>query len=251
MIITPADHYIKDEAGFVRILNEAVRTAENTGKLITIGINPTFPSSGFGYIRYDKNETGDAKSVIEFKEKPDEETAKEYVASGEYAWNSGMFAWKASVILDKFKEYIPDIYADLEKIGDAMNTADEKAVIEEVYPNIRKISVDYAVMEKAAATGDVLVVPGEMGWNDVGSFDMMEVLRDKDENGNILEGDVVAVDCKDSIILSSGKTLTAVDVEGLVIVETKDAIMVCPKEKAQSVKKIVETLQAQGRTELL
>ena len=251
MIITPADHYIKDEAGFVRILNEAVRTAENTGKLITIGINPTFPSSGFGYIRYDKNETGDAKSVIEFKEKPDEETAKEYVASGEYAWNSGMFAWKASVILGKFKEYIPDIYADLEKIGDAMNTADEKAVIEEVYPNIRKISVDYAVMEKAAATGDVLVVPGEMGWNDVGSFDMMEVLREKDENGNILEGDVVAVDCKDSIILSSGKTLTAVDVDGLVIVETKDAIMVCPKEKAQSVKKIVETLQAQGRNELL
>ena len=132
-----------------------------------------------------------------------------------------------------------------------MNTADEKAVIDEVYPNIRKISVDYAIMEKAATTGDVLVVPGEMGWNDVGSFDMMEVLRDKDENGNILEGDVVAVDCKDSIILSSGKTLTAVDVEGLVIVETKYAIMVCPKEKAQTVKKIVDKLQELGRSELL
>ncbi len=251
MIITPADHYIKDEAGFVRILNSAVRCADETGKLVTIGINPTFPSSGFGYIRYNKNENGDAKAVIEFKEKPDEATAKEYVASGEYAWNSGMFAWKASVILDKFKEYIPDIYADLDKIGNAMNTADEKKVIDEVYPNIRKISVDYAVMEPAAATGDVLVIPGEMGWNDVGSFDMMEVLRDKDVNGNIIEGDVVAVDCKDSIILSSEKTVTCVDVENLVVVETKDAIMVCPKDKAQSVKKIVEKLQATGRDELL
>ena len=251
MIITPADHYIKDEAGFVRILNSAVRCADETGKLVTIGINPTFPSSGFGYIRYNKNESGDAKAVIEFKEKPDEATAKEYVASGEYAWNSGMFAWKASVILDKFKEYIPDIYADLDKIGNAMNTADEKKVIDEVYPNIRKISVDYAVMEPAAATGDVLVIPGEMGWNDVGSFDMMEVLRDKDANGNITEGDVVAVDCKDSIILSSEKTVTCVDVENLVVVETKDAIMVCPKDKAQSVKKIVEKLQATGRDELL
>ncbi|MCR4649507.1 MAG: NTP transferase domain-containing protein [Lachnospiraceae bacterium] len=252
MIITPADHYIKDEAGFTNILKAAVKTAEETGKLITIGINPTFASSGFGYIRYNKNESGDAKTVIEFKEKPDEETAKEYVASGEYAWNSGMFAWKAGVILDKFKEYIPDIYADLEKIGDAMNTDKEKEIIEEVYPNIRKISVDYAVMEKAAALGDVLVVPGEMGWNDVGSFDMMEVLRDKDADGNITEGDVVAVDTKDSIILSKGgKTITAVDVEGLVIVETDDAIMVCPKDKAQSVKKIVEALQAKGRNELL
>ena len=251
MIITPADHYIKDEAGFVRILNSAVRCADETGKLVTIGINPTFPSSGFGYIRYNKNENGDAKAVIEFKEKPDVATAKEYVASGEYAWNSGMFAWKASVILDKFKEYIPDIYADLDKIGNAMNTADEKKVIDEVYPNIRKISVDYAVMEPAAATGDVLVIPGEMGWNDVGSFDMMEVLRDKDVNGNIIEGDVVAVDCKDSIILSSEKTVTCVDVENLVVVETKDAIMVCPKDKAQSVKKIVEKLQATGRDELL
>ena len=251
MIITPADHYIKDEAGFVRILNSAVRCADETGKLVTIGINPTFPSSGFGYIRYNKNESGDAKAVIEFKEKPDEATAKEYVASGEYAWNSGMFAWKASVILDKFKEYIPDIYADLEKIGNAMNTADEKNVIDEVYPNIRKISVDYAVMEPAAATGDVHVIPGEMGWNDVGSFDMMEVLRDKDADGNIIEGDVVAVDCRDSIILSSEKTVTCVDIENLVVVETKDAIMVCPKDKAQSVKKIVEKLQATGRDELL
>lgn len=251
MIITPADHYIKDEPAFVRILNTAVRTADETGKLVTIGINPTFPSTGFGYIKFDKSETGDAKKVIEFKEKPDEETAKAYVESGEYAWNSGMFAWKASVILDKFKEFIPDIFADLEKIGETMNTDKEKDTINEVYPNIRKISVDFAIMEKAATTGDVLVVPGEMGWNDVGSYDMMDVLREKDADGNILEGDVLAVDVKDSIILSGGKTITAVDVENLVIVETKDAIMVCPKDKAQGVKKIVEELKAQGREELL
>ena len=251
MLITPSDAYIKNETEFTRILEVAAKTAEETGKFVTIGVNPTFASTGYGYIRYDKNETGEAKKVIEFKEKPDEATAKEYVASGEYAWNSGMFVWKASVILDKFKEYVPDIYADLEKIGNAMNTADEKKTIEEVYPNIRKISVDYAIMEKAATTGEVLVIPGEMGWNDVGSYDMMEVVRDKDADGNIIDGDVLAIDTTNSIILSSGKTITTVDIDNIVVVETKDSIMICPKDKAQSVKKIVEKLQELGRDELL
>lgn len=251
MVITPSDHYIKDTAGFTRILNIAIRTAEETDKLVTVGITPTFPSTGFGYIKFDKTSEGDAKQVLEFREKPDEETAKSYVESGVYAWNSGMFVWKASVILDKFKEYISDIYEDLEKIGNAMNTESEKQTIEEVYPNIRKISVDYAIMEPSASKGDVLVIPGEFGWNDVGSWDMMDVLHDADENNNVLVGDIVAIDAKDTVMYSSGKTIAAVGVENLVIVETPDAIMVCPKDKAQDVKKIVDQLNEDNRTELL
>ena len=191
MVITPSDHYIKDNASFARILNTAVRAAETADKLVTIGITPTFPSTGFGYIKFEDADNSEVKPVVEFREKPDEETAKQYVASGIYVWNSGMFVWKASTILEKFKVHIPDIYEDLEKIGNAMQTESEKTVIEEVYPNIRKISVDYAIMEPSASKGDVLVIPGEFGWNDVGSWDMMDVLHDPDAQGNVLIGDAL------------------------------------------------------------
>lgn len=251
MVITPSDAYIKDVPGFTKVLEQAVSAAEASDKLITVGITPTFAATGYGYIKYDKFMTDAAKAVLEFKEKPDEAAAAEYVASGDYAWNSGMFIWKASVILDKFKEYIPDIYEDLCKIGEAMGTKSEKSVIEEVYPQIRKISVDYAIMEPSAAEGDVLVVPGEFGWNDVGSFDMMEVLNEKDENGNIIKGDVVSVDAKNSVIIASSRAVTVTGIEGLIVVETPDAVMVCPMDKAQDVKKIVDELNAQDRKELL
>lgn len=251
MVITPSDHYIKDNAGFARILNTAVRAAETADKLVTIGITPAFPSTGFGYIKFENTADAEAKPVVEFREKPDEETAKKYVASGTYAWNSGMFVWKASTILEKFQTYIPDIYADLEKIGNAMQTESEKAVIEEVYPNIRKISIDYAIMEPSASRGDVLVIPGEFGWNDVGSWDMMDVLHNPDEKGNVLVGNALAIDATDTVVYSSGRTVAVVGVDDLVVVETPDAVMVCPKSKAQDVKKIVDMLNAKGRKELL
>ncbi len=251
MIITPADHYIEDVPALTEIFKTAILTAEEQDKLVTIGLKPTFPSTGFGYIKYDPQTDGTVKPVIEFREKPDEETAKKYVESGRYAWNSGMFIWKASLILKKLEEYTPDIYEDLKTIGDAMNTPREQEVLHDVYPNIRKISIDYAVMEPSAAKGDVLVIPGDCGWNDVGSWDMMDILHEPDESNNILLGDVVAVDVKDAVIYSSTRTVTAVDVENIVIVETPDAIMVCRKDKAQEVKKIVDALNEAGRKELL
>lgn len=251
MVITPSDHYIKEEASFARIMNAAVRAAENTDKLVTVGITPTFPATGFGYIKFEGTSDTEARPVVEFREKPDEETARGYVQSGVYAWNSGMFIWKASVILEKFKAYIPDIYGDLEAIGNAMGTDMEKKTIEQVYPNIRKISVDYAIMEPSASKGDVLVIPGEFGWNDVGSWDMMDVLHEKTAQGNVLVGDALAIDTSDSVVYSSGRTVAVVGVSGLVVVETPDAVMVCPKNKAQDVKKIVDLLNIEKRSELL
>ena len=251
MIITPADHYIENVPALTEIFKKAIITAENEDKLVTIGLKPTFPSTGFGYIKYDRDVEGAVKPVIEFSEKPDEETAKKYVDSGDYAWNSGMFIWKASLILDKLREYTPDIYEDLVTIGDAMNTSGEQEVLYEVYPKIRKISIDYAVMEKAASTGEVLVIPGDCGWNDVGSWDMMDILHEPDKNGNVLLGDVTAIGVKDAVIYSTDRIVTALDVENIVIVETSDAIMVCRKDKAQDVKKIVDMIKDDGRTELL
>ena len=251
MIITPADHYIKDVPALSDIFRKAILTAEEQDKLVTIGLKPTFPSTGFGYIKYDPAIDGSVKPVVEFKEKPDEQTAKAYIESGRYAWNSGMFIWKASLILNKLEDYTPDIYSDLITIGDAMNTPKEQEVLRDVYPNIRKISIDYAVMEPSAAKGDVLVIPGDCGWNDVGSWDMMDILHKPDDNNNILIGDVVTVDVKDTVIFSSSRTVTAVDVENIVIVETPDAIMVCRKDMAQDVKKIVDALNDAGRKDLL
>ncbi len=250
MVITPADHYIEDVPVLTEIFKTAILQAEQEDKLITIGLRPTFPSTGFGYIRYREQE-GPVKQVLSFREKPDEATARTYLESGEYVWNSGMFIWKASLILDRLRAYAPDIYEDLSIIGDAMNTPQEQEVLHEVYPRIRKISIDYAVMEPGAGKGEVLVIPGDCGWNDVGSWDMMDILHAPDEQGNVLLGDVTALNTQGSVICAYGRAVTALDVENLVIVETPDAVMVCRKDKAQDVKKIVDALKEKGRDELL
>ena len=251
MVITPADHYIKDVPALTEIFKTAISTAEKEDKLVTIGLNPSFPSTGFGYIRYDKSIESSVKPVLEFREKPDEETAKQYVESGEYAWNSGMFIWKASLILKKLKEYVPDIFDDLKTIGDSMNTAFEQEVLHSVYPKIRKISIDYAVMEPSAARGDVLVIPGDCGWNDVGSWDMMDILHKPDERGNVFVGDVIGDDVNNCVAYSTKRIITLQGVDNIVVVETPDAVLVCNKDKAQDVKRIVDILKQEGRCDLL
>lgn len=248
MVIAPADAYIKDNVEFTNVLSQAVKAAEQRDMLVTIGINPTFAATGYGYIKFDVNDNNSAKNVLEFKEKPDLETAEKYVSSGEYAWNSGMFIWKVSVIMEHFKKLLPDIYADLIKIGEAMNTDREYEVINEIYPNIRKISIDYGIMEKS---DDVLVVCGEFGWNDVGSWDMMGVVHSSDENGNVIVGDVINIESKNNVIYADKRLVAAVGVDNLIIAATEDAVMVCNKDNAQDVKKIVDKLTENGRKELL
>ena len=248
MCIFPSDHFIKNQPEFTRILNEAIRVAETEDKLITLGITPTFPSTGYGYIKFDAADTGIAKQVVEFKEKPDEATAKAYVASGEYAWNSGMFIWKASTILKNFEELLPDVYDCLKQIGDAMNTEAEQQVIADIYPTIPSISIDYGIMEKSK---DVKVISAEFGWNDVGSWDNLGVLYDEDVHGNVIAGKHIGIDTKDSIIYSKKRLITTIGVENLIVVETDDAILVCDKERAQDVKKIVDTLKEDGAQEYL
>jgi len=251
MIVVPSDAYIRDVPAFTRVLAEAAEAAEKQDKLVTIGIRPTFAATGYGYIRYNDSLTDSVKIVEDFKEKPDLATAEEYIARSNYLWNSGMFLWKASVILEKFRQYIPDIYADLEKIGSAMKTDDEQRVIAGVYPSIRNISVDYAIMEPSAARGDVLVVPGDFGWNDVGSWDMMNAVHKADADGNILEGKAVALQTKDTTVYTTGKFVAVVGAQHLVVVETDDALLVCDKSRAQNVRDVVELLKAEGRDDLL
>lgn len=251
MIITPSDAHVQDTPAFSRTIAQAVQAAQQENKLVTIGVAPTFASTAYGYIRCKNAEEGTAGSVSEFREKPDRQTAANYVASGEYLWNSGIFIWKASVILAQFEKLAPDLYACLQQIGDAMNTAEESAVLEKVYPGMRSISIDYAIMEPAAARGDVLVVPGSFGWSDVGTWDMMHMLYPADENGNIRIGDVMPVDSKGCLLYSSSRMVSTLGVEDLIIVDTPDMLLVCAKDRAQDVRQIVERLKKAGRDELL
>lgn len=248
MVITPSDAYIKNEEEFARVLKVAVTAAEEKDALVTVGITPTFPATGYGYIKYDKVAGASVLKVSEFKEKPDYDTAKEYVESGNYVWNSGMFVWKASTILANFERFLPAIYKDLVGIAEGFGTEAEKDVIEKIYPNIQSISIDYGIMERSE---DVYVVPGEFGWNDVGSFDMLSVLHEADEEGNIKLGDVIAKDTSNSIMFSNGRLVATVGVDNIIVIETKDAVLVCDKSKAQDVKKVVDTLKELGRNELL
>lgn len=247
MIITPSDAYIKDNVKFAEILEKAANAAQESDKLITIGITPTFPATGYGYIQFDKS-LSEVKPVKKFVEKPDAATAEKYLKSGDYVWNSGMFVWKASVILEKFKTLLPDIYADIMKIASAFGTSKEESTLNEVYPKIKSVSIDYGIMEKS---DNIMVIPADFGWNDVGSWDMMNVLHKEDADGNVAVGDVLAIDTRNTTVYSSGRLVAAVGVDDLVIVETPDAVMVCPKSRAQDVKKIVDKLKDKNREELL
>ena len=249
MCIVPSDHFIKDEQEYVRVMEEAIKIATQTDKLVTIGIKPTFPSTGYGYIRCEQNGNASYFDVKEFVEKPDLQHAKEYLKSGLYSWNSGMFIWKASTILSLFSELLPDIYGYLCKIGDAMKTEEERKVLEEVYPVIPKISIDYGIMERAFG---VLMLQGDFGWNDVGSFDALEQIYEKDENGNINLTNAISIDSRDCIICGDGKHLIAtLGVNDLIVTQTEDVILVCDKHRAQEVKRFTEQLKKAKKEEYL
>ncbi len=247
IVITPSDAYIKDEKEFAKVLKIALETAKAKDVLVTVGIKPTFASTGYGYIKFKKDESL-AFKVLEFKEKPELATAQKYVESGDYLWNSGMFIWKASTILEAFKNFLPNVYSDLEKIAQSMGSQEEFNVIEEIYPKIESISVDYGIMEKSDS---VYVVPGDFGWSDVGSFDMLGALHEKDKNQNIIIGDSINIDTKNSIVYSDKRLVATIGLDDVVVVETPDSVLVCKKDRVQDVKKVVEELKAQRRFELL
>lgn len=248
MCVFPADHCIQNVKRFTEVFTLAAEVADREDKLVTVGITPTFPSTGYGYICYDRNLDGEVKPVKEFVEKPDYNTAVSYLESGCYAWNSGMFVWKASVILKKFRELLPDIYECLEKIAAAMNTEQEQTIIEEIYPKIPKISVDYGIMERA---DNVVVIPAEMGWDDVGSWETLGVLYDKDERGNILRGEQVNIDTHNCISYAKNGLIATIGVENLIIVQTEDAVLVSARDRAQEVKQVVDQLKAEGKEQYL
>ncbi|MCX7658450.1 MAG: sugar phosphate nucleotidyltransferase, partial [Oscillospiraceae bacterium] len=242
--------YITDTEEFSKIMKKAVALAEKSDKLITLGIKPTFPSTGYGYINFDASKNVDgAFSVNEFVEKPSYDKALSYIKAGTYLWNSGIFIWKISTIIENFKRYLPRIYDKMMEWYDFIGTDGEKQKLEEVYPALQKISIDYGVLERS---NEVLVFPADMGWNDVGSWDALGAIFPPDEDGNIIRADDhVLIDTNDCIIYSEKQLVTAINLNNMIVVSTGDALMVCPKDKAQEVKRIVDKLNEKNMQKYL
>jgi mannose-1-phosphate guanylyltransferase len=252
IVILPADHYIADEERFGEVLSGAVAAAATGAYLVTLGITPSRPETGFGYIAhgqpYGTYNGITAYRVERFTEKPDYRHALEYLASGNYYWNSGIFIWRASLILSLIARHLPELHAGLQRIDSAYGTAGYEEVLVEVFAGLPKISIDYGVMEKA---DNVLVFPGSFGWDDVGSWTALEAYKEKDEQGNYLEGRGVMVDTSNTLVLASDKVVATLGVDDLIVVEGRDSILVCHKESAQEIKKVVSALREQGYKEVL
>jgi len=247
-----ADHLVRDEEAFVRVLTEAVAGAER-GLLMTVGITPTHPETGYGYLHCGDVIDGPIRQVVEFKEKPSAEVAREYVESGAYLWNAGMFVWRCDVFLAELRRQQPVLYEGLIEIAAVWDTDDRDRVLGDVWPTLIKISVDYAVMEGAGARGLVGTVPGDFGWHDVGDFNVVGEVLPANVDGNVIldggKNDVLLRDVHDSVIFpGSGRLVAAVGLDDVIIIDTTDALLVCSRDRAQDVKKLVDDLKERGET---
>ncbi|BDA59929.1 mannose-1-phosphate guanylyltransferase/mannose-6-phosphate isomerase [Shewanella xiamenensis] len=247
LLVLAADHVIKDEAAFCASVVQAVPFAQ-AGKLVTFGIVPTAPETGYGYIkRGDEQGDNAGFSVAEFVEKPKLATAQEYLASGEYYWNSGMFLFKASTYLAELKSHRPDMFTACEQaMAATQSDLDFVRVDKSAFEACPDDSIDYAVMEK---TTQAVVVPMDCGWSDVGSWTALWEVSEKDQYGNACRGDVINVDTRNTYVHASEKLVTTIGLDDVVVVETKDAILVAKQSEVQKVKKIVEQLKAEDRSE--
>ena len=245
LLVLAADHVIRDEPAFTASIQRAISHAE-AGKLVTFGIVPTHAETGYGYIRRGVAQ-GSAYSVAQFVEKPDLPTAQEYFQSGEYYWNSGMFLFKASRFLSELNKFRPDIYAACKQaVGTINPDLDFVRVDKAAFLACPSDSIDYAVMEK---TDDAVVMPMDAGWSDVGSWSSLWEISEKDASGNVFQGDVLQHNSQNNYVFTENGLVSLVGVENLVVVQTKDAVLVVDQAQVQDVKKIVETLKASGRSE--
>ncbi len=249
MFVLPSDHLIKYNTIFQKTLADAADVAEQGENLVTLGITPDYPETGYGYIKFNPEETlGRAFAVDRFVEKPDLETAKGYLATEQYLWNSGMFIWKVSTILKNLEKYLPETYTGLQKIQQAIGTEDERSVLEHEFESFRSESIDYGIMEKAQ---NIYILSGSFGWDDVGSWLAVERIRQSNEFGNVITGNAITVDTKNTIIQGDKKLIATVGIENLIVVDTEDALLICEKDSAGNIKKILENLKICNRTEYL
>ncbi len=249
MLVLPSDHLIRQTDMYLDTLRRAVTAAEQGTNLVTLGITPTYPETGYGYIRYVRGSGRNGVYKVEcFVEKPDVQTAREYLREGTYLWNSGMFLWKASTILMNLEKFMPELYAGLLPIAEAYGTDAFSKVLEERFCTLPSQSVDYGIMEKAE---NILTIPGSFGWDDVGSWLALGRINHTDENGNMLSGDVISVRSRGCIVSGEQRLIAVLGLQDTVIVDTPDAVLVCDKNSTQDIRQILAQLREEHRESLL
>lgn len=251
MLVLPSDHLITQPHLFRNVLRDGIRLAAESDALITLGIAPTSPDTGYGYIQLSTDEQenlGSAFRVKRFVEKPPLETAKAYVSSGDYLWNSGMFIWKASTILREIHLYLPEHAQVLAKIEEQLGSDHQDSTIADLFGQMAPISIDFGIMEKAK---DVYVLPSSFGWDDVGSWLAVARMSTANDDENVIQGDVVSVGSKRCIVQGGSRLIALVGLEETIVVDTEDALLLCAKDSTGEIKKVLEVLRAINRTELL
>ena len=251
MLVCPADHLIRGESVFLGCLERGFQWAASDQALVTIGIVPSRPETGYGYIERKEDPLDrepEVYPVQRFVEKPDLDRAREFVRDGRYYWNSGIFIWNIEVILEQIRTHMPELHQGLETIGQCIGTKKEKSVLEEIFPSLPSISIDYGVMEKAP---QIYMVAGGFGWDDLGSWGALASIADTDEQGMAVQGPFVGYANENCFIHSSEALIAAVGLQDLVIVQDGDVILVCPKDRTQDVRELVRLLKEEEREEYL
>lgn len=249
MMVLPSDSLIKDGDRYRDLIREACDIAASGDNLVTMGIKPNYPETGYGYIKFLEGEAhGRGYRVDKFVEKPSLDLAKEYLASGDYLWNAGMFVWKLSTITKEFKAFLPDMLNGLNTIKDAIGTADEDKVLGDVFPVLESISIDYGIMEKAES---IYTIPGDFGWDDVGSWLAVSRIKEVNEDNNVVNGNVITIGTRDCIIEAQDKLIAAVGLKDIVVVDTEDATLICDKAATADIKKVLEELRSSNRIDYL
>ncbi|MBP6385129.1 MAG: mannose-1-phosphate guanylyltransferase [Pseudarcicella sp.] len=244
IVIAPSDHIILKESAFQKNILVALNETAQSDHLLTLGILPSRPDTGYGYIQFEKEEA-EVKKVKNFREKPSLELAKLFVTSGEYVWNAGIFIWNAKAIKKAFSKYTPAIHQIFDDAQDLFFTPNEKEYIDAKYPTCENISIDYAILEKA---NNVKVVIGEIGWSDLGTWKSLYEVSEKDENENVIDGKTMLYDVKNSIIKTPSDRLVVLQgLDGYIVAEYDNVLMICKKEEEQSVKNFVNDAQNFGK----
>ena len=237
MVVAPSDHWIEDETAFVDNLQQCFDFCQKENALMTLGIQPTFPNTGFGYIEFDKTDENSIKKVNQFREKPDYETAKSFLEQGNFLWNGGIFIWSAKSITEAFEKFQPQMNALFQQGFESYNTENEKQFINENYASAENISIDYAVMEKAT---NVYVLPATFDWNDLGTWGQLHEKLSKDENNNgVINAKVVMENASNNIIRTDANKLIVIDgLHDYIIVDKEGILLIYPKSKEQDIKRI-------------
>jgi len=250
MVVTPADHAIFQEVKFSEVINTAASAAAGSDKLVTVGIKPNRPETGYGYIQYVEGDENDVKKVKTFTEKPELDLAVKFLESGDFVWNAGIFVWSTQAITKAFSNDLPDIADTFEEGNKYYFTEDESAYIDRVYPACENISIDYGILEKSP---NVFVLEGDFDWSDLGSWNSLHEMRDKDENQNVIDGkDVMIYDCKENIVKSAtDRILVLDDLEGYLVGDFEDVLIICKKENEAKFREYVADVKSEKGKEYI